>query len=1515
MKHSFLFVGASLLGASPVACVQAQGTQVQPASTAPHPPIPIKFNLKEAGFVTLVIEDAGGKRVRNLVSETPFPAGENTAWWDGLDDVGRDPEAAGHSVYHVPGKMVSAGAYSVRGLFRKQIDLRYQMAPYTNGKPPWSTADRGSEWLANHTPPQTTLFLPETETALTPAGKTAGGQILVGSPITEGGSGLAWLDLNGNKKHGVGWIGGNWSGAGYLARDVGTQKQADTYAYVGASIANELRLTALTKNGDRAVLPSAYPVRRGEGEGETDSSDVGGIAVRNNLLVATLRRVEGGKLLLVDVLAGKELGTVPVADGRGVAFDSQGRLLVLSANRLLRYTLPKTVVASSRHDSTGWTATSSVHPEAAQNAIDADPGSRWSTSGEQSPGQTFTLDMQKPQTFSRLVLTGNAADMPRGYTVSVSDDGQEWKPVATGRGSRVDTMTISFERVTARYVKIEQTGQLTKGFYYWSINTLDVVNAPTNADLAFLTHPQPYGVPLARKDWTAAGDSNPDAVAQALDGDYGSRWDSGGPQTPGQNIALDMKTPQTFSRVVMSSTVGTDDSPQSYDVYVSDDGQNWGKPIASGRDMGHDAVATFAPVSARYLKIVQTGNKGNWWGINELNVYNPAADEAPTKPKPLPAPQVLATNLQDPYGLALDAAGNIFVSEYGALNQVKMLDANGKLLRSIGHAGAVEDGTYDELHMNNPFGLTIDGQNRLWVAENQYQPKRVSVWNTQTGALLKAFYGPPMYGGGGELDPQDATLWHYMGMTFKLDWTNHSAKPVNIYSRGSQPQTPLYVNGRRYMTNCYNSNPTGGSSSVGLWRIDGKGVARGVAYFAPTWANPLFAELTPRQENFSVRWSGTVTPKYSETYTFSTHTDDGVRLWVNGKPLIDNWITGVLDNTGTIALQAGKPVSIKMEMFQGNGGKAAHLSWSSQSQAQSIIPALALSPAPDSKQHGLKADYFNGTNFDQLRGSQVDATIDTDFPNGLPLDPKTRPYAAIAPPGANFYFWQDKNGDGETQPDEVTFRALKDGGIDGVTVMPDLSFVVTNMDGKTMRYTPKSIAASGVPVYDWSQGQVLATGVQHPTSSGGGQAIAARDGWTVLTVAPQPFAPQGMAGVKNGVPMWSYPSMWPGLHASHISPVPDRPGEMIGTTRLIGGTITLRGADGKPNGDGELWAINGNQGSIYLMTTDGLFVATLFKDQRTAGWNFPQAKPDMLVNDASNGQENFWPEWTQSKDGRVFLTTGTSFILSVNGLDSIQRLPATKLQVTPASLESARTYFVKSEAARQAQEGATKATLTVALRPTAPVVDGKLDDWANADWATIDVRSQSQGDWGRADLKTEGALAVSGDRLYAAFKTGNGGLLNNSGDNLPNLFKFGGALDLMIGATPGGERLLVTQVKGKTTAMLYRPRVPGTTSEPVAFSSPLRTIKFDRVDDVSDQVTLAGDGQGNYEFSIPMQVLGLKPQAGQNLKGDIGILRGNGFQTLQRVYWRNKASGITADVPSEAELLPQLWGTWEFKAQ
>jgi hypothetical protein len=313
--------------------------------------------------------------------------------------------------------------------------------------------------------------------------------------------------------------------------------------------------------------------------------------------------------------------------------------------------------------------------------------------------------------------------------------------------------------------------------------------------------------------------------------------------------------------------------------------------------------------------------------------------------------------------------------------------------------------------------------------------------------------------------------------------------------------------------------------------------------------------------------------------------------------------------------------------------------------------------------------------------------------------------------------------------------------------------------------------------------------------------------------------------------------------------------------------------------------------------------------------------------------ENFFPTMTQTSDGAVYLCDGArTSLVRIDGLESIHRLPATALRVTADDLKSAAAWRVQAEAQRQLARGS--GTLTVALRKDAPVVDGKLDDWAGADWAVIDRRGTAANF--NSDSKPydiTGAVAISGDRLYAAFRTQDPELLKNSGETPNAPFKTGGCLDLMLGTNPaadakrprpvaGDERLLLTQVKGKTVALLYRAVVPGT-KEPVPFSSPSRTIAIDRVDDVSAEVQLASSVEKNdkgkvagafYELSIPLAALGLKAADGTSIKGDIGILRGNGFQTLQRVYWNNKATAITADVPSEAELTPALWGKWQFKA-
>jgi hypothetical protein len=99
-------------------------------------------------------------------------------------------------------------------------------------------------------------------------------------------------------------------------------------------------------------------------------------------------------------------------------------------------------------------------------------------------------------------------------------------------------------------------------------------------------------------------------------------------------------------------------------------------------------------------------------------------------------------------------------------------------------------------------------------------------------------------------------------------------------------------------------------------------------------------------DDFSARWSGSITPRHSERYTFITRTDDGVRLWIDGKLVIDDWqLHAAAERSGQIDLVAGRAYDIKLEYFDAMRHASARLSWESASQSREIVPASVLSPS------------------------------------------------------------------------------------------------------------------------------------------------------------------------------------------------------------------------------------------------------------------------------------------------------------------------------------------------------------------------------------------------------------------------------------------------------------------------------------------------------------------------------------------------------------------------------------------
>ena len=477
------------------------------------------------------------------------------------------------------------------------------------------------------------------------------------------------------------------------------------------------------------------------------------------------------------------------------------------------------------------------------------------------------------------------------------------------------------------------------------------------------------------------------------------------------------------------------------------------------------------------------------------------------------------------------------------------------------------------------------------------------------------------------------------------------------------------------------------------------------------------------------------------------------------------------------------------------------------------------------------------------------------------------------PPGpANsiFFVWTDRNHDHAVQPDEVEFTRPAVAGDQGVVFQPDLSVI----SGGPYHLPLSSVDEMGVPRYDLSQFQLVSFTVAK------GEVALSPDGWFVVN----------FTGYKDGKPRWTMAT-----HDMQIPPT--EPGEIENPARMLGYPVSSARGEA-----GYMVARYSYMGEIYIYSVDGILITTLGGDTRSAPfWPYPKQEIGMAITGLSFDAEHFWPFMFGLDDGNVYLSVGKwhSSIVRLDGLDKVRRIELGELNVTAkdiAATAPARASEVSTHTLRE----------EIQVRPTQVEIDGDLSDWPVNGWAPINKTNSFQ-------------LGLEGDKLVAAYKTDQSQLLLNSATEFPFAFTQGGGLDLMLrtsGASDdrkpaaGDIRLFVTKRNGKVLAVLYRQKAM-VAGNKQTFASPVGEVTFDDVQDVSKYVELASN-ETNYEFSVPLSVLGLKGPAGKAFRGDAGLVLSDGTRARARIYWHNKWDSMTADVPSEARLNPSQWGLFKF---
>lgn len=120
-------------------------------------------------------------------------------------------------------------------------------------------------------------------------------------------------------------------------------------------------------------------------------------------------------------------------------------------------------------------------------------------------------------------------------------------------------------------------------------------------------------------------------------------------------------------------------------------------------------------------------------------------------------------------------------------------------------------------------------------------------------------------------------------------------------------------------------------------------------------------------DKFSVNWSGYVLPLYSDIYNFSIISDNGRRLKVNTKTIIDH-LSGDWgkEYVGSVYLTAGKKYPINLDYFEDAGAASIKLYWWSKNQTKQLVPTSQLFTSLTSDLRDASVDqrpvtYYNQT--------------------------------------------------------------------------------------------------------------------------------------------------------------------------------------------------------------------------------------------------------------------------------------------------------------------------------------------------------------------------------------------------------------------------------------------------------------------------------------------------------------------------------------------------------------------------
>ncbi|HUU69366.1 MAG TPA: hypothetical protein VM186_07570 [Planctomycetota bacterium] len=172
------------------------------------------------------------------------------------------------------------------------------------------------------------------------------------------------------------------------------------------------------------------------------------------------------------------------------------------------------------------------------------------------------------------------------------------------------------------------------------------------------------------------------------------------------------------------------------------------------------------------------------------------------------------TDMIRPYLMDFDPQGRLYVYDHDRSQRiVRVYDPTGKYLHTIGAPAPKKAGPWDPTNLDELCALSVDGVGNIWMVYPHENPRRFMQFRTD-GTFVREYLGNTHYGGGGVLDPYDKSRVYWKDVMFKLDWKTgkHAVKSLlsmNYWEASPWSGTafrntlvPIVIGGVKYLVTC-----------------------------------------------------------------------------------------------------------------------------------------------------------------------------------------------------------------------------------------------------------------------------------------------------------------------------------------------------------------------------------------------------------------------------------------------------------------------------------------------------------------------------------------------------------------------------------------------------------------------------------------------------------------------------------------------------------------------------------------